>query len=137
MHPHRAKGNGVTVQTLRLPWLPKTVTNGSHGTPWAKQAERDRNKRQMAVLLKISPIQPIDAPVVIECVWTFRVRRTRDADGLIARLKSVVDALVLCGVLPNGDALEWVQWGRQSVVIGRDEGVELRLIEQSREAAVA
>ena len=116
-------------QTLTLPWLPANVSNGPHGNYLMAAKQRAQNRHKTAILVKLAGLHPVQSyPVTIETEWTFKQRRRRDADGLIARLKSCIDALRDTGILEE-DTVEHVQWGRVSVVIGTPIGVVIRLVE--------
>ena len=93
-------------ETQSLPfvgWMPPAATNGPHGS-WVQGWRKRRDAKANAYLAaKVYRLEPMRGRVRLTATFTFPQKRRRDMDGLMARLKGVIDGIVQAGVLEDDD----------------------------------
>lgn len=91
--------------------------------------EGNRLKKQVQADISrfLKGTAPVKCPVKVVFIW-YEPTRRRDKDNVAAGKKFILDALQLCGILPNDNNC-WVVGFEDQFVYGQGEGVEVVLDE--------
>lgn len=126
--------------TLTLP-LPPAEAHPNSRTHWAKRARVVHDYRSAVWALvreTLGPphVWPRFRSATISLEYTFRTKRRRDTDGLVAASKNLVDTLCApqhatdttprLGLLPD-DSEQYLTWGTVTSRVGATPGVRVTL----------
>ncbi len=119
------------IQKLRLTERLTTMNelvraNRNH---WSKGGKLKKDETELIYYLaKEQGLKPFKFPVRIKCFWHYN-RDNQDPDNLRTQIKSILDGLVLAGVL-QGDSMKWIKgFDGDEFIKSKDEGSEIHMYE--------
>lgn len=116
-----------SVQTLVInDWLPEQLANGSHGHWSVRQKKLKAAHIMVWAAAKQEGLQPVVGRARVTIKLVFPVNRRRDADGLHARIKGVLDGLVKGGWLVD-DSTDHIELRVTAEVRPGHKGTEITL----------
>ena len=96
----------MTAQTVVLPWpRPLTQNETRRLHHYSEAAQKTQLKMQARAVIRATQLTPTTGPVAVILTHRPADRRRRDTDGPAPALKTVLDALVDEGILPDDNSM--------------------------------
>lgn len=123
-----------------LPLPPKGLSPNARPAHWGQRSPRIAECRQHARFTSLNAVRPaggdwpslpLRTPVLVDVIATYRIRRRRDSDNLLASCKPIFDGIVDAGLIPD-DSSEYLRINSVTIRVDpkhRGDGLRLLLWE--------